>query len=99
MARTVIRLKKALTLARRKGLLKGFRESLGHWAADRFRISADVFEDLSFVYGEDHPANLPFRNSELLTIHWVIPQFALGSGGHHNIFSTIAELEQKGHRN
>jgi glycosyltransferase involved in cell wall biosynthesis len=42
---------------------------------------------------------LPLRNSKHLIIHWVIPQFALGSGGHHNIFSTIVELENKGHHN
>ncbi|HWE84001.1 MAG TPA: glycosyltransferase family 4 protein [Terracidiphilus sp.] len=29
----------------------------------------------------------------------MIPQFSLGSGGHHNIFSAIAELEKMGHTN
>lgn len=99
MARTGIRIKKALALVRRKGIVLGAQEALAHWATDRFRANPDSIEDFSFVRSADRPASLPTRQSDHLTIHWVIPQFSLGSGGHHNIFSTIAEFEKKGHLN
>ena len=99
LARTGIRIKKALALVRQKGVVQGAQEALAFWAADRFRANAISLEDFSFIRAADRPASLPFRESDHLTIHWVIPQFSLGSGGHHNIFSAIADLETKGHSN
>ena len=99
MDRISIRLKKALALVREKGLTSGVQEALAFWATDRFRASSVSIDDFSFVRAAHRPASLPIRQSDYLTIHWVIPQFSLGSGGHHNIFSAIAGLEKKGHSN
>lgn len=43
----------------------------------------------------------PFSNnySESLDIHWVMPDFAPGAGGHMTIFRTIRYLEIFGHKN
>ena len=38
-------------------------------------------------------------NPDAMDIHWVIPDFAAGAGGHMTIFRMIKYLEQFGHRN
>ncbi len=99
MGRITVRLKKALALVREKGLASGVNEALGHWAKDRFRVSSGALNDLAFVWGENRPAILRLRGERQLIIHWIIPPFALGSGGHQTMFTTIAELERRGHQN
>jgi glycosyltransferase involved in cell wall biosynthesis/GT2 family glycosyltransferase len=42
------------------------------------------------------PPNSPF-NSDRMNIHWVIPDFSIGSGGHMTIFRMIWWLELAGH--
>jgi len=69
------------------------------WVADRFRVDSDVLQDLAFVYGENHSASLPPQQNEKLRINWVIPPFSLGSGGHQTLFTTISELDRRGHIN
>ncbi len=99
MSRTSIRIKKAWTEIRRRGFARGVRYSIGMWAADRFRISPDVLDELAFVYGQNRPPSLQPSGKEQLTINWVIPPFSLGSGGHQTLFTTIAELDRRGHMN
>ena len=99
MARTSVRLKKTWALLRERGVVPGLKHAARHWLEDRMRVNADVFGDLSFVYGDLVPPALTSQNHAGLTITWIIPQFALGSGGHHNIFSAIVDLETAGHRN
>ena len=99
MGRTSLRIQKAWALMRRHGLGEGVRRAAKHWIDDQITVNSDVLGDLSFIYGEAVPPTLSSRNSSTLMINWIIPQFALGSGGHHNIFSAIVELESRGHSN
>jgi glycosyltransferase involved in cell wall biosynthesis len=46
------------------------------------------------IVEQDGKANL-----NCLDIHWVIPDFAPGAGGHMTIFRTIRHLESLGHKN
>ncbi|MDC0603414.1 glycosyltransferase [Aliiglaciecola sp.] len=43
-------------------------------------------------------AQFPYYNEQSLTIHWVIPDFGLGAGGHMTIFRMVRFLEEFGHR-
>lgn len=40
----------------------------------------------------------PYYNKESLNIHWVIPDFGMGAGGHMTIFRMVKFLEEFGHR-
>ncbi|GEM_PF-1486089 len=40
----------------------------------------------------------PYYNSESLNIHWIIPDFGIGAGGHMTIFRMVKYLEEFGHR-
>ncbi|WP_188708130.1 rhamnosyltransferase WsaF family glycosyltransferase [Neiella marina] len=40
----------------------------------------------------------PYYNEDSLNIHWVIPDFGIGAGGHMTIFRMIKFLEEFGHR-
>lgn len=54
------------------------------------------FADIVF----DPPPHAPSRfNPDNLDIHWVIPDFTPGSGGHSTIFRIIYFLEFMGHKN
>ncbi|MFY9488627.1 MAG: glycosyltransferase [Solirubrobacterales bacterium] len=44
------------------------------------------------------PAELLDPKREKLDIAWVVPPFAVGSGGHTTIFRMVRALEQRGHR-
>lgn len=44
------------------------------------------------------PSNLRYAKNQL-NIHWVIPDFSAGGGGHMSIFRTIRWLEIFGHKN
>ncbi|CDT39212.1 hypothetical protein VCR4J2_500109 [Vibrio coralliirubri] len=44
-----------------------------------------------------NPSSIQFSNN--LDIHWVMPDFAPGAGGHMTIFRTIRFLETFGHKN
>lgn len=41
----------------------------------------------------------PLAQDKALTIHWIIPDFKIGSGGHMTIFRIIQHLEKRGHIN
>jgi glycosyltransferase involved in cell wall biosynthesis len=40
----------------------------------------------------------PYYNPDSLCIHWIIPDFGIGAGGHMTIFRMIKFLEEFGHR-
>src|SRR5690606_10883145 len=41
----------------------------------------------------------PPTNPDSLSIHWIIPDFQQGAGGHMNIFRIVRHLQDAGHRN
>ncbi len=43
------------------------------------------------------PTSLDFKSSKL-SIHWVVPDFAEGGGGHMTIFRMLSYLEKQGHK-
>jgi glycosyltransferase involved in cell wall biosynthesis len=79
-----------------KGLITESRQySLSHivgdkWMRDDPKISANISKNLS-------PAH-QYYNKDSLTIHWVIPDFGIGAGGHMTIFRMVYFLEKLGHR-
>ena len=99
MSRASIRFRKAWTTIRQRGLIRGLRHSATIWVADQLRVDPEVFQELAFVYGEDRPPTLRPSNKEDLVLNWVIPPFSIGSGGHQTMFTTIAELDRRGHTN
>ncbi len=69
------------------------RRLLGRQAVGLSRV--DVLGFYAFTrrqpFGQALPAGLPKK-----TVNWVIPDFAIGSGGHVNIFRFVAGLEEMG---
>lgn len=68
----------------------------------RLGYSADVrmVPDIPYT-GPRISAAVPPRKvmSNRMDIHWVVPDFKAGSGGHMTIFRIVSYLEQFGHRN
>lgn len=60
------------------------------WMRDDPRISANISNILDPLHN--------FYNKGSLLIHWVIPDFGIGAGGHMTIFRMVRYLEQLGHR-
>lgn len=60
------------------------------WMRDDPKISANPVASLSPMHN--------FFNKDSLVIHWVIPDFGIGAGGHMTIFRMIYFLEKLGHR-
>lgn len=60
----------------------------------------DQIERYTFTHIPDRPAErAQIDNPDALSIHWVIPDFQQGSGGHASIFRMAGELKRLGHRN
>lgn len=60
------------------------------WGRDNTNIALNPFISLKPMHD--------FFNQNSLLIHWVIPDFIIGSGGHMTIFRMIYFLEKLGHR-
>lgn len=58
---------------------------------------ADVLGHFRFVLPHPRAALGPPQSAARGTLHWFIPDFNVGSGGHLNIFRTIWHLEQRGY--
>lgn len=54
--------------------------------------------DYAWVLSQDRPAILETPNSGPLRINWIVPDVGKGIGGLLNIFRTIHQLEQRGHK-
>ncbi|MDO6477529.1 glycosyltransferase [Alteromonas sp. 1_MG-2023] len=91
-----------LSVGRQKGY-KTFK--LDHQTSVRINkevsIASQIFPDLDFVndyeWKETHAKDFEFNQKEL-NIHFVIPDFAAGGGGHMNIFRMLWHLEKFGHK-
>ncbi|ARN81093.1 hypothetical protein B1812_08405 [Methylocystis bryophila] len=60
------------------------------WLRDSPRISKNTQAPLA-------PRH-PFYNAHSLNIHWIIPSFGVGAGGHMTIFRFVEQFERFGHR-
>lgn len=65
-------------------------QTVKRWERDDPKISANPAVNLSPTHA--------FFNKDSLVIHWVIPDFQLGAGGHMTIFRIVYFLEKMGHR-
>ena len=90
-------------------LLFGIREGYQIWPSDfSHAIDLKVDADISLVDDKDLHSFIKFPTrhlcpprsklrSDRLILHWLIPDFAPGSGGHMTIFQMIRWLELLGH--
>lgn len=69
------------------------------------KSDANTFPELNFPFPKDCPAtegaNVVWPSDpevQGLDLHWVVPDFSQGGGGHMTIFRTIRYLENFGHR-
>ncbi|MEA1982203.1 MAG: rhamnan synthesis F family protein, partial [Campylobacterota bacterium] len=60
------------------------------WMRNEPKISANTQNKLSPMYN--------YFDKKSLNIHWVIPDFMIGAGGHMTIFRMVYFLEKLGHR-
>lgn len=60
------------------------------WMRDTAKITINT--------GRDLVASTDKFNKSSLNIHWIIPDFAKGAGGHQTIFRMVKYLEEFGHR-
>jgi len=60
------------------------------WMRDDPKISANISKQISTMH--------KYYNNKSLSIHWVIPDFGIGAGGHMTIFRMVYFLEKLGHK-
>lgn len=86
------------SLVSQYGLRTGVREVLSRWLKNQLSVPRDVWRDYGWVLNQDRPAILDSSNSGRLKINWIIPDVGQGIGGLLNIFRTVHQLEQRGHK-
>jgi O-antigen biosynthesis protein len=66
----------------------------------RYPLSLSGFEKVYHFYPKVLNAKLsrPQFSAKSLDLHWVIPNFSIGAGGHMTIFRAISYLEGQGHK-
>jgi len=99
MSLQVSSLGRVWALVSKYGLRAGLQKATVHWARSRLSTPFDVVREYGWILNEDRPPELPSPKDEFLTINWIVPSVAKGSGGLLNIFRAIHYLEKWGHKN
>ena len=92
------RIQRVWSLVSQYGLRTGVREALSRWLKNQLSVPRDVWRDYGWVLNQDRPAMLENSNSGRIRINWIIPDVGQGIGGLLNIFRTVYQLEQRGHK-
>lgn len=82
----------------RYGLRGGLQDCVARWGQSKLRVPQDVLGDYGWVLGPSRPPVLQPPSFGPLTMNWLLPDLAEGSGGLLNIFRAIHHLERWGHR-
>lgn len=99
MSLRVSPLGKVWALISRYGFSGGVQNAVAHWARSRLSTPENVLQEYSWILNEARPPEMPAPQPGPLTINWMVPSVAKGSGGLTNIFRVVHHLEQWGHKN
>ena len=83
----------------RYGISAGLQSAAAGWVRSRLAVPNDILQEYGWILGENRPAELCPPRKGPLSINWIIPNVAKGSGGLLNIFRAIYHLERWGHQN